>query len=164
MAVIYIILSLFTAILFILTRDVRVGIEKRDILTIKIDFTFFALSLFKTDKSRKKGKKSKADKRFIYKSITKLLSRSRISILKLNLFGTSDDLPPALAPIWFGNRAVSYAVLAYLKSTAKEVFVTENALSSSPDNRLIYHLILTTPLYRILYTAFAIRLGGIKEN
>ena len=164
MAVIYIILSLLTAIAFILTRDVRVGVEKREFLTVKIDFTFFALSLFNTDKAKKRRKKTKADKKFIYKKLTNLLSRSKLSIMKLDLSPFGDIGNPSLAPLHFGNRALSFAIFAYLKSTAKQVYVSNDALTHSPDSPFAYHLILTTPLYLILYTTFAIWLGGIKKK
>lgn len=164
MAVIYIILSLITAILFILTRKVRVGIEKREYLTIKIDLIFFTLCLFDTDKTKRNRKKSKADKRFIYQKITELLSRSRISVLKLALSPFGDTEAPSLAPLWLGNRAVSFAILAYLKGASGQLYVSDDALDRSSDDTLIYHLILTAPMYLILYTSLAIRFGGIKKK
>lgn len=164
MAVIYIILSLLTAILFILTRKVRVGIEKREFLTIKIDLIFFTLCLFDTDKAKKKRKKAKADKKFIYQKISDLLSRSKISVLKLDLSPFGDAEAPSLAPLWLGNRAVSFAILAYLKGASKQIYVSDDALDHSPDDPLIYHLILTAPMYLILYTSLAIRFGGIKKK
>lgn len=164
MAVIYIILSLLTAILFILTRKIRVGIEKREFLTIKIDLIFFTLSLFNTNKTKKKRRKSKADIKFIYQKITNLLSRSKISVLKLDLSPFGEAEAPGLVPLWLGNRTVSFAILAYLKGVSGKLHVSDDALDRSPDDPLIYHLILTAPMYLILYTSLAIRFGGIKKK
>ena len=158
MAELYIFLSLTTVIIFILTRDIFLSIEKREILIIKIDLTFFSISLFNTDKSRgadqkkDKNEKKSPDIAVIHRQIKRLLAFSEVKIVRLYLPILDEPESPHLLPFVFGNATLGYAIAAYIKSLAKALSIEEDAMLPSSDLQTVYHLILKAPLYRILYT------------
>lgn len=170
MAAIYITLSITAAILFFLTREVDVRIEKRDRLIIKIDLIFFAIHLFKTSNTKDKPKKIKAEDKsgkkisFIYKRIVQLLSKSKIKIsrLSLPLFIPEDD--EDFSPVFFGNTAIGFVIVAYLKSLAKQVYVSDGACAPVQNSDLVYDLTLTAPLIIILHTVIGIRFDLYKNE
>ena len=169
MAAAYVILSLTTAILFILTREITVDVEKREFLSVKIDLIFFAIHLYNTDKS-KNDKKSKAknkkaaNPRFVYKKIKKLLSRSEVRIHRLYIPIFDIPLSPAAYPFTLGGRALNFALLAYIKSLAGRTVVSDEALLPVPDSPTVYHIELVAPLYDVLFTVIAIRLEKLKKE
>lgn len=169
MAAAYVILSLTTAILFILTREITVDVEKREFLTVKIDLIFFAIHLYNADKS-KTDKKSKAETKksasasFAYKKIKKLLSRSEVRVHRLYIPIFDIPLSPAAYPLTLGGRALNFALLAYIKSLAKRTVVSDEALLPDPDSPTVYHIELVAPLYDVLFTVIAIRLEKLKKE
>ena len=169
MAVVYIVLSLITAVIFILTRNAKVDIKKRDFLIIKVDLTFFAIELINREK-RKNKRKDKADAkspelyRKIKDRIVLLLSVSRLEIRKLSLpIFPASDLPSAL-PFLFGNRAINLALSTYLLSLAKEGEIVQGSSTEDDVDDLVYHFILYTPLIRLIYTIAAVRLDTLKDK
>ncbi len=170
MAVVYIVLSLVTAVIFILTRNTKVDIQKRDFLIIKVDLTFFAIELINREKSKSKRKsKAEGSKAELYRKIKDriilLLSASRLEIRKLSLpIFPTPDLPSAL-PFLFGNRAINLALATYLISLAKDgELVSDISSESDSDDDLVYHFILYTPLIRLIYTIVTVRLDILKDK
>ena len=162
MAGLYIFLSLFTAVIFILTRECLVTVIKKEYLVIRVDLVFFAITLYNREKSKSKKKKRKTwiHRRKLYDRITKLLSYSRIEVKKLciPIFPRSET--PSEIPFLSANKALNYLALAYLSSLSKDLTLSE----SDENDDSIYHLILKTPLISLLYTVIAIRLDAYIEN
>lgn len=157
MAGLYIFLSLFTAVIFILTRECLVTVIKNDCLVIRVDFVFFAVTLYKREKSvaKKSQKKTKSRDlpKKIYGRITKLLSYSRIDVKRLciNIFPEPND--PFEIPFISANSALNYLALSYLASISGVLTLSE----TDESDESLYHLILRTPLIGLLYTVIAIR-------
>lgn len=162
MAGLYIFLSLFTAVIFILTRECLVTVIKRDYLVVRVDLVFFAITLYNREKSKSKKKKSenKILHRKIYDRITKLLAYSRIEVKKLCIPVFPEPESPFEIPFLSANKAINYLALAYLSSLSRELTLSE----SDKNDDSIYHLILRTPLIGLLYTVIAIRLDEYIEK
>ena len=167
MAVIYIIFAFFTAILFVLTRDVFLTIEKQDFRIIKIDLTLFSVILYDNKKYQTKSKAESTkgyDIQFIYKQIKNLLASSEVQISRLYLPLLPCAESPGFIPFSFGNSILGSALAAFIKSIAKKVSISDGALLPDPDSSTVYHIMLKAPLYRILYAVSAIRLSKLKKQ
>ncbi len=159
MAGLYIFLSLFTAVIFILTRECLVTVIRHDYLVIRVDLVFFAITLYNREKSKsKKQTKSKNREKIklrhrIYNRITGLLSYSRVEVKRLCIPVFPEPQSPFEIPFFSANKTINYLALAYLSSLSKELTLSE----SDEEDKSLYHLVLRTPLIRLLYTVIAIR-------
>lgn len=163
MAGLYIFLSLFTAVLFILTRECRISVIKRDHFTIRTDLTFFAITLYNKEKKKSKSDKkgSKAElRRKIYKRITTLLSHSKVELKRIAIPIFPDPSLPSELPFISANRAFSYILVGYLSGIAKEVTLSQD----TDDSDSVYHLVIRTPLINLIYLIIALRLDIIKDK
>lgn len=162
MAGLYIFLSLVTAVIFILSRECKVSIIKKQFLVIRVDLTFFALTLYNREKSKSKKKQGSTPelKRKIYNRLIKLLSYARIEVkrLSISVFPAPDS--PSALPFASANSAINYLLVGYLASLAKEVSISGDGKADDS----LYHLILRTPLFRLLYTVIALRLDIFKDK
>ncbi len=159
MAGLYIFLSLFTAVIFILTRPSTVSVIKRNILTVRLDLTFFAITLYKRDNTKKK-KSSPEHLRKILERIKRLLALSKIEVKRLNIPVFPKPTTPSGIPLFSANNTLNYILLAFISSFSKEMTVAE----CESDDDSIYHLILKTPLICLLYTLLLISFDVLKEN
>ncbi len=165
MAVIYIVLSLITAVIFFITRECTLTFKKRDIITLKIDFNLFAFELIDI-----KGRKKKAEKktlsfyRNVHSRFLYLLDRSSVEIKRLCLPIFPAPTAPSEIPFLFANKAVGLSIIAYLKGKAKDLAVAPDATDYDTDADLYYHITLRAPLTTFLYTAFTIGIDLIKNK
>ena len=166
MAGIYIVSSLITAIIFILTRKAKLTITKTELLVIRLDLIFISLVLTERGKNKKKRNKKKASspefRKRLFKRIKSLLSYSELEVERLDPKLFLPLAEPSKIPLLYLNHTLSFTFIALLSAYAKELKLSPYALSHNPESNVIYTFIIRAPLITLLYSIFLIRLDKIR--
>jgi hypothetical protein len=159
MSAILILLCLFTAVFFILTRRIFIRIEKAKVLKIEIHFPIFALCLTQKPSRNKtnKTKKKAYDYRKIYKTIRDtcdMLDGCEIIIKKIELplKGEANNLGAFTTPIIY--QSIIYSLLAYIDTKVQKLTLYSGAVASSGRANSFYcDVTVEGRFFRLLYTA-----------
>jgi len=169
MAEIYIFLSSFTALLFIITRKCFIGVTYLGEWSVEIHFTFFALRLGGSDRSssdkRKRDEKSGGRPpwefyRRLIARIRRLLTVSDVYVGRM-MFPLRDSELSCLR-----NARLRWAIgaaLAYIETEARSLTVKDNAFDFNSDSRAFeFDITARLATYSLLRFAIAVLYDLIK--
>lgn len=160
MSEILILLCLFTAVFFILTRRIFIRIEKAKVLKIEIHFPVFALCLTERRGARKEKKKKSArsqDYLAIFRLIgdaADTLKNCRVTIkrIELPLKGEANNSGAFTKPIIY--QSIIYSLLAYIDTKVQKLTLYSGAVATSGRaNSFSCDVTVEGRLFRLLYTA-----------
>ena len=164
MAGLYIVLSLITAVLFLLTRKSKITLTKSDALIIRLDLTFFALELKNSKKIKKRKKKgSKKERARLFYRIKRLLGYCEVELCRLDL-GVFDADSPEKVPLFYLFKTAPYALCALLASLSADFKIAEGALNPRAGCDPYFSLTLKAPLILLLYYILLIRIDKIRTE
>ena len=155
---------------FILTRVVWVRIIKREVLKIEIHLPLLAIHLIgNRDKKQKKKKETeKLSARAYIRVIAGTLSRVKdceVNIKKITLPCKTDSFSTFTLVKPFGYQGLIYAVIAYMKTKAKDLTLNDNAIISSPDvTEVQYYVTVKLRLFKLIYAILTFRRGVYQEK
>ncbi len=166
-AKIYIILSVTTILLFILTRKVHFRIKKDKHLIFSIGFMLFKLELIKNQGSFEEkteiesGIPPEIDE--VFSLISILLSYTKKCTITLHKLSISLDQPTYTNPmLYFGLRAVVSSFIAYIDSRVEKLTIADNAFILDPDRNFIIDIDIGIGLFNLIILAARLIAKGIK--
>jgi hypothetical protein len=166
-AKIYIILSVTTILLFILTRKVHFRIKKDEHLIFSIGFILFKLELTKNQGSFEEkteiesGIPPEIDE--VFSLISILLSYTKKCTITLHKLSISLDQPTYTNPmLYFGLRAVVSSFIAYIDSRVEKLTIADNAFILDPDRNFIIDIDIGIGLFNLIILAARLIAKGIK--
>ena len=155
-------------LLFWLTHVVWVRIIKEDRLVIELHLPLLALCISKANQDKQKEKNKKLGAFSYIKIITGIISHiknCRVEVKEIRLpfkeaeFTTLSLIKP------YGYQGVVYAILAYVKTKAQRLIISDNAVISSPDiSELQFHITFKLRLFQLIYALLTIKRGIEKEK
>lgn len=166
-AKIYIILSVTTILLFILTRKVHFRIKKDEHLIFSIGFMLFKLEFIKNQGSFEEkteiesGIPPEIDE--VFSLISILLSYTKKCTITLHKLSISLDQPTYTNPmLYFGLRAVVSSFIAYIDSRVEKLTIADNAFILDPDKNFIIDIDIGIGLFNLIILAARLIAKGIK--
>lgn len=166
-AKIYIILSVTTILLFILTRKVHFRIKKDEHLIFSIGFMLFKLEFIKNQGSFEEkteiesGIPPEIDE--VFSLISILLSYTKKCTITLHKLSISLDQPTYTNPmLYFGLRAVVSSFIAYIDSRVEKLTIADNAFILDPDRNFIIDINIGIGLFNLIILAARLIAKGIK--
>ena len=166
-AKIYIILSVTTILLFILTRKVHFRIKKDKHLIFSIGFMLFKLELIKNQGSFEEkteiesGIPPEIDE--VFSLISILLSYTKKCTITLHKLSISLDQPTYTNPmLYFGLRTVVSSFIAYIDSRVEKLTIADNAFILDPDRNFIIDIDIGIGLFNLIILAARLIAKGIK--
>ena len=166
-AKIYIILSVTTILLFILTRKVHFRIKKDEHLIFSIGFMLFKLEFIKNQGSFEEkteiesGIPPEIDE--VFSLISILLSYTKKCTITLHKLSISLDQPTYTNPmLYFGLRAVVSSFIAYIDSRVEKLTIADNAFILDPDRNFIIDIDIGIGLFNLIILAARLIAKGIK--
>ena len=172
MAEVQIGLILIFLFFFILTRRVWVRVIKDGILRIEIHLPLLALYLYDS-KRKSKSKKSKKESdqlsaRAYIRVIAGTLRRVKdcdVHIKRIILPLKSDKFNAMSLVAPFGYQGLIYTVITYLKSKAKKLTLSDNAIISSSDvTDAQFYVTFKLRLFELVYALLTFRRGIYEEK
>ncbi len=168
MAGIQIGLVLLFLLFYILTRTVWIKIIKEEKLTIEVHLPLLALCLTANEKNNKrKKKKGKLNVQACIKAVSgmfALIPELEVYIEKVHLPCRADFFGPMTLVNPFAYQGFLYAGIAYLKTKAKRLVLSDNAIISSPDiTEAHYYVTVKSTLFHIIFAILAV-IGGIFKQ
>ena len=166
-AKIYIILSVTTILLFILTRKLHFRIKKDEHLIFSIGFMLFKLEFIKNQGSFEEkteiesGIPPEIDE--VFSLISILLSYTKKCTITLHKLSISLDQPTYTNPmLYFGLRAVVSSFIAYIDSRVEKLTIADNAFILDPDRNFIIDIDIGIGLFNLIILAARLIAKGIK--
>lgn len=166
-AKIYIILSVTTILLFILTRKVHFRIKKDEHLIFSIGFMLFKLEFIKNQGSFEEkteiGSGIPPDIDEVFSLISILISYTKKCTITLHKLSISLDQPTHTNPmLYFGLRAVVSSFIAYIDSRVEKLTIADNAFILDPDRNFIIDIDIGIGLFNLIILAARLIAKGIK--
>lgn len=169
-AKIYIILSVTTILLFILTRKVHFRIKKDEHLIFSIGFMLFELELIKNQGSfEEKAEKTEIESGIppdideVFSLISILLSYTKKCTITLHKLSISLDQPTYTnLMLYFALRAVVSSFIAYIDSRVEKLTIADNAFILDPDRNFIIDIDIGIGLFNLIILAARLIAKGIK--
>ena len=166
-AKIYIILSVTTIILFILTRKVHFRIKKDEHLIFSIGFMLFKLEFTKNQGSFEEKTEIESgippDIDEVFSLISILLSYTKKCTITLHKLSIPLDQPTYTNPmLYFGLRAVVSSFIAYIDSRVEKLTIADNAFILDPDRNFIIDIDIGIGLFNLIILAARLIAKGIK--
>lgn len=154
---------------FILTRVVWVRIIKKEVLKIEIHLPLLAIHLIFPKNKRSTSKKSeKISARAYIRIISETIKRvwdCRIEIKEVALPCKTDLFNGLTLVRPFGYQGLIYAVIAYMKTKAKDLTLNDNAIISSPDvTEVQYYVTVKLRLFKLIYAILTFMRGVYQEK
>ena len=166
-AKIYIILSVTTILLFILTRKVHFRIKKDEHLIFSIGFMLFKLEFIKKQGSFEekteieRGIPPEIDE--VFSLISILISYTKKCTITLHKLSISLDQPTHTNPmLYFGLRAVVSSFIAYIDSRVEKLTIADNAFILDPDRNFLIDIDIGIGLFNLIILAARLIAKGIK--
>ena len=166
-AKIYIILSVTTILLFILTRKVHFRIKKDEHLIFSIGFMLFKLEFIKNQGSFEEKTEIESgippDIDEVFSLISILISYTKKCTITLHKLSISLDQPTYTNPmLYFGLRAVVSSFIAYIDSRVEKLTIADNAFILDPDRNFIIDIDIGIRLFNLIILAARLIAKGIK--
>lgn len=166
-AKIYIILSVTTILLFILTRKVHFRIKKDEHLIFSIGFMLFKLEFIKNQGSFEEKTEIESgippDIDEVFSLISILISYTKKCTITLHKLSISLDQPTYTNPmLYFGLRAVVSSFIAYIDSRVEKLTIADNAFILDPDRNFIIDIDIGIGLFNLIILAARLIAKGIK--
>ena len=166
-AKIYIILSVTTILLFILTRKVHFRIKKDEHLIFSIGFMLFKLEFIKNQGSFEEKTEIESgippDIDEVFSLISILISYTKKCTITLHKLSISLDQPTHTNPmLYFGLRAVVSSFIAYIDSRVEKLTIADNAFILDPDRNFIIDVDIGIGLFNLIILAARLIAKGIK--
>lgn len=165
-AKIYIILSVTTIFLFLLTRKVRLEIIKNENFVFSIAFVLFKLEFTKgQDKSDASETENgiPPDTREVFSLISTILSHTKHCAVTIKSLVLPIKIPNHESPLFFfGVHALKSAIFAYIDSLVEKLSIRENAFILDPDKVFEIDLIIKIGLFNLIILAVRLIAKGIK--
>lgn len=169
-AKIYIILSVTTIFLFLLTRKVHFRIKKDERLIFSIEFMLFELELTKNQgSSEEKTEKAEDESGMppdfgeVFSLISRLISHTRKCTVTLRRLSIPLGLPTYENPlICFGVRAAVSSFIAYIDSRVEKLTIYDNAFILDPDKNFAIDIDIGIGLFNLIILAARLIAKGIK--
>lgn len=166
-AKIYIILSVTTILLFILTRKVHFRIKKGKHLIFSVGFILFKLEFIKNQGSFEEKTEIESgippDIDEVFSLISILLSYAKKCTITLHKLSISLDQPTYTnLMLYFGLRAVVSSFIAYIDSMVEKLTIADNAFILDPDRNFLIDIDIGIGLFNLIILAARLIAKGIK--
>ena len=166
-AQIYIILSVTTIFIFLLTRKVHFRITKNEDLIFSIEFMLFKLEFTKNQGSFEEKTEIESgippDIDEVFSLISILISYTKKCTITLHKLSISLDQPTYTNPmLYFGLRAVVSSFIAYIDSRVEKLTIADNAFILDPDRNFIIDIDIGIGLFNLIILAARLIAKGIK--
>lgn len=168
MAGVLIVLIFSFLFFFIFTRKIWVRLIKEKNLEIQLHLPLLAIHLTDSKNKKENKNKEKLGARAYIKVVAGTLERIKSCELvikrvilpcKTEGFGALTLVRP------FGYQGLIYAVIAYLKTKAKNLSLEDNAIISSPDvTEMQFHITAKLRLYQLIYAYMTFKRGVNEEK
>ena len=167
-AKIYIILSVTTIFLFLLTHKVQLEIIKNENFVFSIAFVFFKLEFTKEQEQEESDASETEngippDTREVFSLISTILSHTKHCTVKIKSLILPIKIPNHESPMFFfGVHALKSAIFAYIDSLVEILSIRENAFILDPDKVFEIDLIIEIRLFNLIILAVRLIAKGIK--
>ena len=166
---IYVILSVTTIILFILTRTTVIRVVKQNEIIISLEFSLIKLEFIKDDNDQKVkppdvNSESEISPDFgeIFSLLTLLLRYLQKSTITVRHFTLPYKICSGNMFSHFGFKALMSAAIAYIESNVEKLIIHDNAFTLSSDNRTKFDIDLKIMLFDLIVLIFKLIFKGIK--
>ncbi len=165
---IYVILSVTTIILFLLTRKIHIRIKKFDNFVFSIEYILFGLEITKSEQGAKNdnddleegGNNTSTNELFsLLSPPLKYSSKSIITLKRLNIPWQTPN-SDIFSAITF--TSILSSAIAYVESKVEKLIIVNNAFTLDPDRGFLLDLDVGISLFNLLILAIQVILKGTK--